>query len=73
MIIADSGPEFEGRDVVKRLSNLGIKCTYTLIQGVCYLIHLVTKVFLEASSVLSNGAVVGRIGTAMIACIAHNH
>jgi translation initiation factor eIF-2B subunit delta len=42
-----------------------------LIQGVCYLIHKTTKVFIGASSVLSNGAIVGRVGTSMIACIAN--
>ena len=38
VVIADSGPEFEGREMVKRLSNLGIKITYILISGVSYLI-----------------------------------
>jgi translation initiation factor eIF-2B subunit delta len=44
-----------------------------LIQGVCFLIHKATKVFLGVSSVLSNGAVVGKMGTSMIACIANNN
>lgn len=57
--MADSGPDYVGRDTVKRLSNLGIKCVYILIQGVSYIIKQVTKVFFAASSVLSNGAVVG--------------
>ena len=62
-----------GRDVVKRLSNYGIKCVYTLIQGVSYIIRKVSKVFFGASSVLSNGAVVGQLGSAMISCIAYKH
>ena len=32
-----------------------------------------TKVFIGASSVLSNGAVIARIGTSMVACIANRH
>jgi translation initiation factor eIF-2B subunit delta len=40
---------------------------------VSFLIHKVTKVFLGASSVLSNGAVVARIGSAMISLIAFKH
>lgn len=73
MIVADSGPEYEGRDFVKRISNDGIKCVYTLIQGVSGMIHRVSKVFLGASSVLSNGAVLARSGSAMISCIAYKH
>ena len=71
--MADCGPEYEGRDMVKRMSNNGIKCMYTLLQGVSFLMHRVTKVFIGASSVLSNGAIVARVGTSMIACIAHSH
>ena len=73
VIIADNGPDFEGREMVKRLSNFGIKCTYTLIQGISFLIHKVTKVFIGASSVLSNGAVVAKMGTSMMTSIAVRH
>ena len=59
--------------MIKRLSNYGIKCIYTLISGVSFLIHQVTKVFIGASSVLSNGAVVAKIGTSMITAIASRH
>mmetsp|Transcript_11920 Transcript_11920/g.11821 ORF Transcript_11920/g.11821 Transcript_11920/m.11821 type:complete len:216 (-) Transcript_11920:16-663(-) len=73
VIMADSSPDYAGKDMVERLISFGIKCTYTLIQGLVYLISKVTKVFLGVSSVLSNGAVVGRIGTSMVACIAFQH
>ncbi len=73
MIVADGGPDFEGREMVKRLSHYGIKCIYTLLSGVSFLIHKVTKVFIGASSVLSNGAVVSKMGTSMIACMASSH
>jgi translation initiation factor eIF-2B subunit delta len=59
--------------MVKRLSSYGIKCTYTLINGVSFLIHRVTKVFIGASSVLSNGAVVAKLGTSMLTSIATKH
>lgn len=70
VIVADAGPDFEGREMVKRLSHYGIKCVYTLLAGVSFLIHKVTKVFIGASSVLSNGAVVAKMGTSMITTIA---
>lgn len=31
VVVADSGPDFEGREMLKQLSNYGIKCTYTMI------------------------------------------
>ena len=73
VVVADAGPEFEGREIVKRLSNIGIKVTYTLISGVSFLIDKVTKVFIGASSVLSNGAVITKVGTSMMTTIAKRH
>ena len=72
-MIADAGPDFEGREMVKRLSNIGIKVTYVLISGVSFLIDKVTKVFIGASSVLSNGAVITKVGTSMMSTIAKRH
>jgi len=73
VIVSDVGPDFEGREMVKRLSNYGVKCIYTLLSGVSFLIHKVTKVFIGASSVLSNGAVVAKMGTSMMTSIATSH
>jgi translation initiation factor eIF-2B subunit delta len=73
VVVADTSPDFEGREMVKRLSNYGIKCIYTMISGISFLIHKVTKVFIGASSVLSNGAVVAKIGTSMLTFIATHH
>jgi translation initiation factor eIF-2B subunit delta len=73
VIVADAGPDFEGTEMVKRLSNYGIKCLYTLLSGISFLIQRVTKVFIGASSVLSNGAVVAKIGTSMMTSIASRH
>ena len=73
VIVVDSGPEFYGRNVVKRLSRFGIKCQYTLISMVNFLMNQVTKVFLPASYVLCNGALVAPTGSSMIACVAHKN
>jgi translation initiation factor eIF-2B subunit delta len=73
VIVADSGPEYEGRELVKKLSNYDIKVTYTLISGLSFLIEKVTKVFIGPSSVLSNGAVIAKIGTSMVTSIAKKH
>ena len=73
VIVVDSGPDFYGRNVVKRLSRLGINCQYTLISMTNFVMSQVTKVFLPASYVLCNGALVAPTGSSMIACVAHKN
>ena len=70
VIVVDSAPDFHGRCLVKRLASKGIKCQYTLINMVAFLIKTVTKVLLAATYVLCNGALVAPIGTSQIGCIA---
>lgn len=71
LVVVDSGPEFNGRQMVQRLNRSGIKTIYTLISGVQYMLRKTSKVFLGSRSVLSNGAVSGKAGTSIIACMAH--
>jgi translation initiation factor eIF-2B subunit delta len=73
VIIVDSGPDFKGRTLAKRLSSTGIKCKYTLIQMISFLILHATKVFLPSTYILCNGALVAPIGSSMIACLAHKN
>lgn len=44
IIVADNPPYHEGKDFVSRLSQRGIKSTYTLINGVSYFMKKVDKV-----------------------------
>ncbi|EPS62180.1 hypothetical protein M569_12613, partial [Genlisea aurea] len=71
VIIVDSRPKLEGQKLLSRLVKTGIDCTYTHINGVSYVMHEATRVFLGASSVLSNGVVYSRVGTACVAMVAH--
>ncbi|XP_042065317.1 LOW QUALITY PROTEIN: probable translation initiation factor eIF-2B subunit delta [Salvia splendens] len=72
VVIVDSRPKLEGKKLLRRLVGKGISCTYTHINVVSYVMHEVTRVFLGASSVLSNGTVYSsRVGTACIAMVAH--
>ena len=73
VIVADSAPDYLGRSLVKRLASYGIKCQYTLISMVQFLIQTVSKVFLASTYVLCNGALVAPMGTSMIGCIAQKH
>ena len=71
VIVADAGPRFEGRDMVKRLLAAGVSCDYVNLHAVSYVMAEVGKVLLGCSSMLLNGTLVGRAGTALIAMLAH--
>ncbi|XP_031500245.1 probable translation initiation factor eIF-2B subunit delta isoform X2 [Nymphaea colorata] len=71
VVVVDSRPKHEGQKLLGRLLAKGISCTYTHINAISYVMHEVTRVFLGAASVLSNGIVYSRVGTACVAMVAH--
>ncbi|KAJ6765068.1 TRANSLATION INITIATION FACTOR EIF-2B [Salix koriyanagi] len=71
VVIVDSRPKLKGQALLRRLVGKGLSCTYTHINAVSYIMHEVTRVFLGSSSVLSNGTVYSRVGTACVAMVAH--
>ncbi|KAJ6793124.1 translation initiation factor eIF-2B subunit delta-like [Iris pallida] len=71
VVIVDSRPKLEGQTLLRRLVAKGLSCTYTHINAISYIMHEVSRVFLGASSVLSNGTVYSRVGTACVAMVAH--
>uniref|UniRef100_A0A2P2ITS4 Translation initiation factor eIF2B subunit delta n=1 Tax=Rhizophora mucronata TaxID=61149 RepID=A0A2P2ITS4_RHIMU len=72
VVVVDSRPKLEGQQLLRRLVGKGLSCTYTHINAVSYIMHEVTRVFLGAASVLSNGTVYSRAGTACVAMVAHS-
>lgn len=71
VVVVDSRPKLEGQLLLRRLVSKGLCCTYTHINAISYIMHEVTRVFLGASSVLSNGTVYSRVGTACVSMVAH--
>ncbi|KAL9261021.1 Translation initiation factor eIF2B subunit delta-like protein [Drosera capensis] len=71
VVVVDSRPKLEGQLLLRRLVAKGISCTYAHINAVSYVMHEVTRVFLGAASVLSNGTVYSRVGTASVAMVAN--
>jgi translation initiation factor eIF-2B subunit delta len=71
VVIVDSRPKLRGQQLLRRLVEKGLNCTYTHINAVSYIMHEVTRVFLGAESILSNGTVYSRVGTASVAMVAH--
>ncbi|KAJ0578025.1 putative nagB/RpiA transferase, initiation factor 2B-like protein [Helianthus annuus] len=71
VVIVDSRPNLEGQQLLRKLVEKGLSCTYTHINGVSYIMPEVTKILLGAASVLSNGTVYSTIGTACVAMVGH--
>lgn len=73
VIVADARPRLEGKYMARQLAKYGLNCSYILINTLPFVIKEVSKVFLGASSVLANGAVLSRVGTAVVGMVAHQH
>ena len=70
-VVVDSAPMFEGRELLQRLTDAGMECSYTLLSGTSYAMRRATKVVLGAHAMLCNGVMMGRAGTALVATAAH--
>lgn len=73
VIVVDSKPFFEGRQLVTVLSQFGIECTYTMLEGMPFVMKNVTKVIVGAAAMTSNGSLMSRSGTAIVAAIAKSY
>lgn len=62
VVVADARPLLEGREMMRRLLASGVSVTYCLTSGLAYIMREVTKVFVGAAAVLSNGTMRGRVG-----------
>lgn len=70
VIVVDSRPLFEGKNLARTLVNLGLEVQYALTQSISHAIKDATKVFLGAHAMMSNGRLYSRIGTAIVAMTA---
>jgi len=70
VVIVDARPLLEGRTLLRRLLSAGIPCDYVLLNGLEIGLSQATKVALGAAAVMSNGAVLSRVGTAAVAMAA---
>ncbi|VDP33992.1 unnamed protein product [Schistosoma mattheei] len=70
VLVVDSRPKFEGRQMLTRLLKAGIPCEYTHIGALPSVANKISLVILGAHALLSNGYVLGRMGSAQVANIA---
>lgn len=73
VIVVDSRPLLEGKALLRTLRAANIDCTYILLNALTYVMRDVTKVYLGASALMSDGGLLGRVGTACVALSAHMH
>lgn len=72
VIVVDSPPMKEGRQLLDTLRAVNIECSYVQLPALTYVLQDVSKVLLGAAALMSDGSVVGRVGTAVVALAAHN-
>jgi translation initiation factor eIF-2B subunit delta len=79
VIVVDSRPKLEGtkllilgKDALELYSRAGIKCTYVLTHALPFVINKATKVFVGASTFLSNGDMMSRVGTSVLCMAAYD-
>eukprot|EP01091_Cochliopodium_minus_P015730 TRINITY_DN5688_c0_g1_i2.p1 TRINITY_DN5688_c0_g1~~TRINITY_DN5688_c0_g1_i2.p1 ORF type:complete len:677 (-),score=206.34 TRINITY_DN5688_c0_g1_i2:2-1732(-) len=73
IVIVDSRPNLEGKSILKNLTKQKIPCTYVFLNAISYVMKRTTKVFLGAYSLLSNGNMVSRCGSSMVAMMAKEY
>lgn len=71
VICIDSRPLFEGNKLATSLMHAGLEVEYTAFHGLANAMTHATVVLLGAHSMLSNGRLQSRIGTAAVAMTAH--
>eukprot|EP00771_Trimastix_marina_P001783 gnl/Trimastix_PCT/2886.p1 GENE.gnl/Trimastix_PCT/2886~~gnl/Trimastix_PCT/2886.p1 ORF type:complete len:468 (+),score=150.18 gnl/Trimastix_PCT/2886:65-1468(+) len=70
LVIADSRPSYSGLVLLRRITHLSIPVSYILLNGVACMMKEVTKIFLGAEGLCSNGYAIAPVGTAPIALVA---
>ena len=70
VVVADSRPLFEGKNMARSLLRSGLDVQYSLLTGLGSLSVKVTKCFLGASAMMGNGRLYSRAGTALVAMTA---
>jgi translation initiation factor eIF-2B subunit delta len=70
VIVVDSRPLFEGKNLARSLIRAGVEVQYCLLSALGDVIEDATKCILGAAAMLGNGRLSSRAGTAMVAMMA---
>jgi translation initiation factor eIF-2B subunit delta len=72
VIVLDSKPLFEGRRMAADLAAADIPVQYSLISAAAHAVEDANKVFVGAHAMMANGRLYSRVGTAIVAMLAHD-
>lgn len=70
VIVVDSRPLFEGKNLTRSLAQARVEVQYCLISGLANVASQVTKCLLGGSAIMGNGRLYSRAGTALVAMMA---
>lgn len=70
VIVVDSRPLFEGKNLARSLIRAGMEVQYSLLSALGDVVEDATKCILGAAAMLGNGKLSARAGTAMVAMMA---
>jgi len=73
VIIVDSRPYQEGKQLLSSLLAAGIPCSYVLLSNASYIIRDASRVFIGCSGLLANGSLMNRAGSALVCSMANIH
>ncbi|MCJ1354097.1 MAG: hypothetical protein MMC33_004084 [Icmadophila ericetorum] len=73
VVVVDSRPLFEGKNLARALASQGIEVQYSLTHAISHVMKDATKVFLGAHAMMSNGRLYSRVGTAIVAMMAKEY
>ncbi|TIC71026.1 kinase-like protein [Wallemia mellicola] len=73
VIIVDSKPLNEGKNLLTRLTDMGVECTYAHLSALPSLLPNINMTLLGAHAILANGALYSRVGNASVALLSKVH
>ena len=71
VFVTEARPELGGRGMAKKINNLGLPVTLIVDSAVRVFISELDNVLVGAEAIAVNGAVISKVGTAIIATLAH--
>ncbi|AMM53129.1 ribose 1,5-bisphosphate isomerase [Pyrococcus kukulkanii] len=73
VIVTETRPRWQGKITAKELASYGIPVIYVVDAAARHYMKMTDKVVMGADSITANGAVINKIGTALIALTAKEH
>lgn len=73
VIVTETRPKWQGKITAKELASYGIPVIYVVDSAARHYMKMTDKVVMGADSITVNGAVINKIGTALIALTAKEH